>query len=143
MQQFLQPRRLVVLFLGLERLEQHVVHFLILQIDLQRGPDPQAAVGAPGPGVDVGDGVGEQQPADLQVAGLAELDGVVGRAVQAGYLAGEPLGVAQVVQSSDNLELSFGLAPPSSNRALAAFTAFSSASSSLIRRRACSSGSAW
>jgi len=52
-------------------------------LDLQGGPDPQAAVGAPGSGVDVGDGVGEQQAADLAVAGLAELDVVVGRAVQA------------------------------------------------------------
>jgi hypothetical protein len=109
-------------------------------LDLQGGPDPQAAVGAPGPGVDVGDGVGEQQAADLAVVRPAELDVVVGGAVQADYLAGEPLGVAQVVQPSDNLELSFGPAPPSSNKALAAFTALSSASSSLIRRRACSSG---
>ena len=36
LQQFLQPRRLVVLFLGLQRLEEHVVDFFVLQVDLQR-----------------------------------------------------------------------------------------------------------
>ena len=35
--------------------------------DLEGGPDPQDAVGAPGAGMDVGDGVGEQQAADLAV----------------------------------------------------------------------------
>jgi hypothetical protein len=120
---------------------QLVVHDQPL-LDLQRGPDAQAAVGAPGSGVNVSDRIGQQQAADLAVGGLAELDVVVGRAVQADQLAGEPLGVTRVVQPSDNLELSVGEAPPSSNRALAAFTALSSASSSLIRRRACSSGSA-
>jgi hypothetical protein len=91
--------------------------------------------------VDAGDGIGEQQPADLAVVGLAELDGVAGRAVQADQPAGVALGVAQVVRPPDDLELPFGLAAPSSNSALAAFTALSSASGSLIRRRACSSGS--
>ena len=84
----------------------------------------------------IGDGVGEQQAADLAVIGLAELDVVVGRAVEADDLTGEALGVAQVVQPSDNLELAFGSTAPSSKRALAAFTALSSASSSLMRRRA-------
>src|SRR5262245_49791091 len=36
LQQFLQPRRLVVLFLRLQSFEQHVVDFLVLQIDFQR-----------------------------------------------------------------------------------------------------------
>ena len=81
-------------------------------LDLQGGPDPQDAVGAAGPGVDVGDGIGEQQAADLAVVGLAELDVVAGRAVQADQPAGVPLGVAQVVQSSDNLELSLGWPRP-------------------------------
>jgi hypothetical protein len=92
--------------------------------------------------VDVGDGIGEQQAADLAVVGLAELDVVVRRPVQADQPAGEPLGVAQVAQPSDNRELPFEPTAPSSNRAVAAFTALSSASSSLIRRRARSSGSA-
>ena len=77
-----------------------------------------------------------------RVARLVELDAVVGRAVQAHHPAGQAFGVAQVVQPSDNLVLAFGLAPPSSNRALAAFTNLSSASSSLMRRRAAWSGSA-
>ena len=92
--------------------------------------------------MDVGDGVGQQEATDLAVVGLSELDVVVGRAVEADDLAGEALGVAQVVQPSDNLELAFGSAPPSSKSALAALTALSSASSSLIRRRAARSGSA-
>ena len=70
----------------------------------------------------------------------AELEG--GGAVEADDLAGVALGVAQVVQPSDNLELPFGSTAPSSKRALAALTALSSASSSLTRRRAVSSGSA-
>ena len=111
-------------------------------LDLEGGPDAQDAIGAPRAGVDVGDGVGEQQAADLAVVGLAELDVVVGRAVEADDLTGEALGVAQVVQPSDNLELPFGSTAPSSKRALAAFTALSSASSSLMRRRAWRSGSA-
>ena len=92
--------------------------------------------------MDVGDGVGQQEATDLAVVGLSELDVVVGGAIEADDLTGEALGVAQVVQPSDNLELPFGSAPPSSKRALAALTALSSASSSLIRRRAARSGSA-
>ncbi len=110
--------------------------------DLQRGLDPQDAVGAAGPGVDIGDRVGQQQPTDLAVVGLAELDVVVGRAIETDDPTGKTLGVAQVVQPSDNLELPFGSAPPSSNSALAALTTFSSASRSLIRRRAAANGSA-
>jgi hypothetical protein len=54
--------------------------------------------------------------------------------------AGVALGVAQVVQPSDNLELPFGSTAPSSKISLANFTALSSASSSLTRRRAARSG---
>ena len=82
------------------------------------------------------DGDGEQQAADLSVVGLSELDVVVARTVKADDLTSEALGVAQVVQPPDNLDLPFGSTAPSSNRELAAFTALSSASSSLMRRRA-------
>jgi hypothetical protein len=92
--------------------------------------------------VDVRDGIREQQAANLAVVGLSELDVVVARAVKADDLTGKALGVAQVVRPSDNLELPFGSTAPSSKSALAAFTALSSASSSLMRRRACKSGSA-
>ena len=92
--------------------------------------------------MDVRDGVGQQESTDLAVVGHSELDVVVGRAIQADDLTGEALGVAQVVQPSDNLELAFGSAAPSSKRALAALTTLSSASSSLMRRRAANSGSA-
>src|SRR5665213_2721868 len=110
--------------------------------DLQSGLDPQDAVGASRAGVDIGDGVGQHEATDLAVVGLSELDAVVGRAIEADNLAGEALGVAQVVQPSDNLELPFGSAVPSSKRALAALTTLSSDSSSLMRRRASTSGSA-
>jgi hypothetical protein len=64
--------------------------------------------------MDVPDGVSQQQPAYLAIVGFAELDVVVGRAVEADDLTGAALRVAQVVQSSDNLELPFGSATPSS-----------------------------
>ena len=92
--------------------------------------------------MDIGDGVGQQEATDLAVVGLFELDVVIGRAVEADELAGVALGVAQVVQPSDNLELAFGSTAPSSKISLANFTALSSASSSLTRWRAASSGSA-
>jgi hypothetical protein len=92
--------------------------------------------------MDVGDGVGEQDVTDLAVGGLVELHLEVGRAAQPDDLTGQAFGIAQVVQPSDNLVLPFGLAPPCWKRALAAFTNLSSASSSFIRRRAASSGSA-
>ncbi len=92
--------------------------------------------------MDVRNGVREQEAPDLAVVGLAELDVVIGGAIEADELAGEALGVAQVVQPSDNLEPAFGSAPPSSKSALAALTALSSASSSLTRRRAAKRGSA-
>ena len=92
--------------------------------------------------MDIRDGVGQQEATDLAVVGLFELDVVVGRTIEADDLAGEALGVAQVVQPSDNLELPFGSTTPSSKRALAALTNLSSASSSLTRRRAANSGSA-
>ncbi len=98
-------------------------------------------VGASGAGVDVGNGVGQQEASDLAVVGLAELDVVIGGAIEAHDLTGPALGVAQVVQPSDNLDLPFGSAAPSSKRALAALTILSSASSSLTRRRATRSGS--
>ena len=110
--------------------------------DLQGGSDPQDAVGAPGAGVDVGDGVGQKKATDLAVVGLSELDVVVGRAVETDDRTASTLGVAQVVQPSDNLELPFGSTAPSSKIALASLTILSSASSSLMRRRACWSGSA-
>lgn len=77
--------------------------------------------------MDIRDGIGQQQAADLAVVRLSELDVVVARAVEADDLAGEALGVAQVVQPSDNLELAFGSTAPSLNKELAAFTALSSA----------------
>jgi hypothetical protein len=110
--------------------------------DLQGGFVPQDRVGAAGAGVDIGDGVGQHEATDLAVVGLFELDVVVGRAVETDDPAGVALGVAQVVQPSDNLELPFGSAAPSSKRALANLTALSSYSSSLTRRRAAASGSA-
>jgi hypothetical protein len=110
--------------------------------DLERGFDPQDAIGALRAIVDVSDGVGQQQAPDLAVVGLSELDVVVGRSIEVDELAGVALGVAQVVQRSDNLELAFGSAAPCSKRALAALTALSSYSRSLTRRRAAASGSA-
>ena len=92
--------------------------------------------------MDIGDRVGQQQVADLAIGWLVELDVVVGRAVETDDLAGAALGVAQVVQPSDNLVLPFGSTAPSSKSALAAFVISSSSSSSLMRRRACASGSA-
>ena len=92
--------------------------------------------------MDVGDRIGEKQTTDLAVVGLAELDVVIGRAVEADKLTGVTLRIAQVVQPSDNLEPAFGSEPPSSKSALAALTALSSNSSSLTRRRAAASGSA-
>ena len=109
--------------------------------ELEGGFDPQDAVGAPGAGVDISDGVGQHEATDLAVVGLLELDVVVGRAVEADDLAGVALGVTQVVQPSDNLELPFGSVLPSSKRSLAALVAFSSFSSSLMRRRAWRRGS--
>ena len=85
--------------------------------------------------VNVGNGVSQQQPADPAIGGLANLF-VVGRAVETDKLASRSLGIAQVVQPSDNLELPFGSTSPSSKSALAALTISSSASSSLIRCRA-------
>jgi hypothetical protein len=110
--------------------------------ELQGGFDPQDAIGAPGSGVDIRDGVGQHEATDLAVVGLFELDVVVGRAVEADDRAGVALGVTQVVQRSDNLELPFGSAAPSSKSSLANFTTLSSDSSSLTRRRAARSGSA-
>jgi len=110
--------------------------------DLERGPDPQPAIRAPRAGVDVGDGVGQEQVADLTIGRLVELDVVVGRAVEAHDRAAPTLGIAQVVQSPDNLVLPFGSTAPSSKIALAALVISSSSSSSLIRRRAWASGSA-
>jgi len=80
--------------------------------------------------VDVRDGVGQEEAPDLAVVGLSELDVVVGGAIEVDEPAGVALGVAQVVQPSDNLELAFGSAAPSSKRALAALRALSSYSSS-------------
>jgi hypothetical protein len=91
--------------------------------------------------MDVGDRVGEKEATDLTVVRFAELD-AVGRPIQTDELTCVTLGVTQVAQSSDNLELPFGSAPPSSKSALAALTAFSSNSSSLTLRRAARSGSA-
>jgi hypothetical protein len=48
--------------------------------------------------MDVRNGVGEQKTPDLAVVGLAELDVVVGGAIEADELAGVALRVAQVVQ---------------------------------------------
>lgn len=92
--------------------------------------------------MDIGDRVGEQQTSDFAVMGFAELDVVVGRPIEADEPACVTLRIAQVVQPSDNLELPFGSTAPSSNRALAALTAFSSASNSMTRRLAASNGSA-
>lgn len=112
-------------------------------LDLQGRSDPQTAIGAARARVDISDGIGQQEPADLAVVGFAELDVVVARAVQTHGGAGAPFGVTQVVQPSDNLEPPFGSICSSwSKIALAAFVISSSASSSLIRRRACWSGSA-
>ena len=83
--------------------------------------------------MDLRDGVGQQEATNLTIVGLSELDVVIGRAVEADELAGVALGVAQVVQPSDNLELAFGSTAPSSKISLANFTALSSASSSLTR----------
>jgi hypothetical protein len=92
--------------------------------------------------VQVGDRVAEQRVTDLAVAGLAELDVVVGAERQPRHPTSGPFGVAQVTQPSNNPELPFGSAgSPSSNRALAALTSLSSASRSLIFRRAWMSGS--
>ena len=111
-------------------------------LDLQGGLDPQDPVGASGTGVNIGDRVSQQEAADRAVSRPSELDLVVGRTTETDDLTGDAFGVAQVVQPSDNLELPFGSTVPSSKRALAALTNFSSASSSLTRRRAASSGSA-
>jgi hypothetical protein len=110
--------------------------------DLQRGSDAQHAVGAARAGVDVGDRVGQQDMTDLAISRPVMLDLVVRGATQPDHFARDPFGVAQVVQSSDNLELSFGSTAPSSNSALAVRTNFSSASSSMMRRRAACNGSA-
>ena len=106
-------------------------------LDLQGGPDPQHAIGAPRAGVDVGDEVGQEQMADLAIAGLMELDVVIGGARDAHDPAPDALGVAQVVQCSDNLVLPFGLMASISSKSRAAvLTNVSSSSRSLIRRRA-------
>ena len=104
-------------------------------------PDPQTSVGATGALVNVRDGVGQQQVSDVAVGRLVELVLVIGRSIDADDLAAEALGVTQVVQPSDNLELPFGSVLPSSKRSLAALVAFSSFSSSLMRRRAWRRGS--
>jgi hypothetical protein len=124
-----------------EPLHQLVVHDEPL-FDLQGSFDPPDAIGASRAGMDLRDGVGQQEATNLTIVGLSELDVVIGRAIEADYLTGDALGVAQVVQPSDNLELPFGSAAPSSKRALANLTNFSSASSSLTRRLAAASGSA-
>ena len=136
-----RPRKTLNAQLAHDPLDQLGVHDETL-FDLESGFDPQDSVGAPGASVDIGDGVGQEETSNLAVVGLSEFDVVVGRAVEADDLAGVTLGVAQVVQPSDNLELPFGSTPPSSKSSLAALTAFSSASSSTTRLRAARSGSA-
>jgi hypothetical protein len=93
--------------------------------------------------VNITDEVGQQQVADLAIAGLVELDVVVGGATDPDDSAPDPLGVAQVVQPSDNLVLAFGLITwVSSKSALAAFTSVSSSSRTLMWRRAWANRSA-
>jgi hypothetical protein len=60
-------------------------------LDLECGFDPQDAVGATRAGVDIGDGIGEEKTADLAVAGLPELDVVIGGAIEADHTAGQAL----------------------------------------------------
>jgi hypothetical protein len=109
--------------------------------ELKGGPNTQPPIGSTGPLVDLGDDVGKQKVPDIAISRFVELVLVIGRPIEADDLASEAFGVAQVVQSSDNLELPFGSAPPSSKSALAALVAFSSFSSSLMRRRAWRRGS--
>ena len=59
--------------------------------------------------MDVRDQIREEEPADLTVVRLFELDLVIGRTGEPDDPAGDTLGVAQVVQPSDNLVLPFGL----------------------------------
>ena len=105
------------------------------------GSNAQSAIGATGPLVDLRDGVGQQKVSDVAIGRFVELVLVIGRSIDADDLAAEALGVTQVVQPSDNLELPFGSVLPSSKRALAALVTFSSFSSSLMRRRAWRRGS--
>jgi hypothetical protein len=92
--------------------------------------------------MDVGDRIGQHQTAYLAVGRPMVLDVVVRRAAQPDDPARDSFGIAQVVQPSDNLELPFGSAAPSVKSALAALTSFSSASSSMMRRRAACNGTA-
>lgn len=50
--------------------------------DLERRPDAESPVCAARAGMDIGDEIGEQQPADLRVGWRSELDVVVRRAVK-------------------------------------------------------------
>jgi hypothetical protein len=77
-------------------------------LDLECGLHPQDPVGATGALMDVLDRVFQQHVSDLAVRDLAELDVVVGGAVEPDVCARSALRVAQVVQPSDNLVLAFG-----------------------------------
>src|SRR6202030_252302 len=77
-------------------------------LELEGGSNAQPAIGATGPLVDVRDGVGQQQVSNVAIGRFVELVLVIRRSIEADDLASELLGVAQVVQSSDNLELPFG-----------------------------------
>ena len=101
------------------------------------GSDAQHPIGAPRPLVDLRDQSADQEPTDLSVARHVVLVLVETRPRDLGDPARHALGVAQVAQVLGNLAPPFGLMGSSPlNRALAALTASSSASSSSMVRRA-------
>src|SRR5580700_2909535 len=109
----------------------------------ESGSDAQHPVGAPRPLVDVGDEAAEEEPTDLAVARHVVLELVEARARDAGDPARDALVVAQIAQALGNLAPPFGLTGSSPlNRATAALTASSSASSSAMVRCAWASSSA-
>ena len=92
--------------------------------------------------MEFGDRVGEEHPANILVRGVPVLLVPMSGAAHPDNTTGSPLRVAQVGQPLNDLAESFGRTTSSPLKsALAALTISSSASSSLIRRRALASSS--
>src|ERR1700733_2272981 len=138
---FLRARKALDAQLTHDRENQLLVDDHVL-LTLEGGSDPQHSIGATGSLVDVGDQAHQQESTDLAVRGHVELVLVKARPRDPGNTTGHTLGVAQVAQCLGNLAPPFGLTGSSPlNRALAAFTAASSASSSSMVWRAWASSS--
>jgi hypothetical protein len=137
----LRARQALDAQLAHDRQDQLLVDDHVLFADEGRS-DPQHPIGAPRPLMDVGHEAADEESTDLAVARHVIFVLVVTRARDAGDPDGHAFGVAQVAQCLGNLAPPFGLTGSSPlNKALAAFTAASSASSSSMVWRAWASSS--